>query len=280
MKKYIFFLLVFVCGNLHAQSFDEAIGEMSVLMSNAAEENDYGMKREYVDSFSNVLEKTLKKPNSIMQSFDSIPYLKVIASKDGVLRIFNWGVPTESGSYVYFAIVQRRMGGQGSPLSDIFVFNDVKERVLAPEKEVLQYPDWYGCLYSEIIEKDDLGKMVYTLIGFDFNNKVSYKKYIDILNFNNQGIPSFGAPMFIEDRGGAKCRIIFEYSAASAMNVAYMPNLDKIVHNVLLPIVPEKRDDRTYYVPDLAHDGFEFKFGKWMKVKNVLLKKEIKQIFE
>ena len=276
--KYLFLFIVFFSTNIFAQNFDNEIKELSGLMVNAAEENDYVLKQEYVKQFSDLLEKTLKKPNSLYQPFDSIPHMKVIRSNDGMVRIFNWGVPNEKGKYSYYAVVQRRMGDKNSPLSDVFILNDNKENITNPEKEVLQYPDWYGCLYTDIIEKKDVdNRTIYTLLGFDFNNRISHKKYIDILTFNAQGIPSFGVPLFIEGAGGIKTRIIFEYAAQALMHLSYQADQDKIVFSHLFPLVPDKSNDKTFYVPDMAYDGFEFKFDKWMKVKNL---KIVKPAFE
>jgi hypothetical protein len=254
------------------QPFGQTKSKLSELMTIAAEEYDYAVKQEYMASFSALLEKTLKTPNSLSFSFDSIPHLNVISSKDGTVRIFSWGALKNDGEYAYNAIVQRRMGDKKSPLSDIYIMNDVKRNVLDPEKEILHYPDWYGCLYSDIIETQDMGKTYYTLLGLDYNNGVSHRKYIDVLTFNPQGIPLFGAPVFV-DATGIKSRIVFEYSAKSVLHLKYHPDLNKIVFNWLHPIVPEKRNDKSYYVPDVTYDGYEFRNGKWMKEKHVLLKK-------
>lgn len=67
---------------------------------------------------------------------------------------------------------------------------------------------------------------------------------------------------------------MFEYSSRSVLHLKYHKNLDKIVFNWLYPIIPEKKNDKSYYVPDATYDGYEFKYGKWIKVNNVLLKKD------
>jgi hypothetical protein len=273
MRKNILVLLAIICNSATGQSFEQVRSELSELMTLAEEEYDYDKKQEYVASFSALLQKTLKTPNSLSLSFDSIPHLNVISSKDGILRIFSWGAPKNEGEYLYHAIIQRRMGDKKSPLSDIYVLNDVKQQVLKPEETILHYPEWYGCLYSDIIETQDMGKTYYTLLGLDYNNRVSHKKYIDVLTFNPQGIPSFGAPIFVDGKG-IKSRIVFEYSSRSVMHLKYHANIEKIVFNWLYPIVPEKRRDKSYYVSDVTYDGYEFKAGKWVKVKNVLLKKK------
>jgi hypothetical protein len=274
MKNSILFLLAIICNTaLSGQSFEQIRSQLSELMTMAAEEYDYAIKQEHVTSFSSLLENTLKTPNSLSLSFDSIPHLNVISSKNGLLRIFSWGAPKSDGEYTYKAIVQRRMGDKQSPLSDIYVLNDVKQDVFKPEETILHYPNWYGCLYSDIIETKDVDKTYYTLLGLDFNNGISHKKYIDVLTFNAQGIPSFGAPIFV-DGTGIKSRIIFEYSAKSVLHLKYHSDISKIIFNWLYPIVPDKYNDKSYYVPDVTYDGYEFKFGKWMKEKQILLKKD------
>ncbi|MDR1897625.1 MAG: hypothetical protein LBR10_12630 [Prevotellaceae bacterium] len=276
-RYIILFALFFGCSVTYGQSFDDAVNDLKDLMVKAAAENDNSMKQPYIKSFSELLQKTLKQPNSLRQSFDSVPYLKVLSSDDGVLRIFNWGAPDKDGKYTYYAIIQRRMGDKNSPLSDIYVLEDTKNDVIKPEETTLRYPDWYGCLYYEILERQDMGKTMYVLMGLDFNDNISYKKYIDILTFNPQGIPYFGAPVFIDDEEGIKSRIIFEYSAQSQMYLRYHNEVDKIVFNWLHPIHPEKKDDKSYYVADITYDGFEFKHGKWVKVRNILLKRKIQK---
>jgi hypothetical protein len=274
MKMNVLFLFMVLGSSVATgQPFEQIRAELSELMTMAAEEYDYDRKQEYVASFSELLQKTLKAPNSLSLSFDSIPHVKVLSSADGILRIFSWGAPAGEREYTYSVIVQRRMGGKNSPLSDIYVMKDVAKTVLKPEEAILHYPDWYGCLYYDLIEKQDMGKTYYTLLGFGFNNGISHKKYIDVLTFSPQGIPSFGAPLFV-DGAGIKSRIVLEYSSKAVLNLKYHANLDKIVFNWLYPIVPEKRNDKAYYVPDVTYDGYEFKLGKWMKEKNILLKKD------
>ena len=275
MRKYLicFAVMLFSAG-LAAQSFDDAVVRLSAIMTDAAKDSNYEAKHVYLKSFAELLEKTLKQPKSLYHSFDSVPGMKSIASKDGVVRIFSWGEPLENGEYKYHAILQRRMGGLDSPLSDIYVLEDIAESLNNPEEKILHYPEWYGCLYYDIVEKQEGNKIFYTLMGFNFNNLISYKKCIDILTFNAQGVPAFGAPLFVEEKGLAKCRIILEYSSQAMVHLKYNAGVDKIVFNALHPIVPEKKHDKAFYVPDLVYDGYEFKHGKWMMVRTVYLIKE------
>ncbi|MDR1340206.1 MAG: hypothetical protein LBK58_09170, partial [Prevotellaceae bacterium] len=118
MKRNILFLLAIACSSMiSGQTFEQVKSELSKLMSMAKEEYDYAKKQEYVASFSELLQKTLKTPNSLSLSFDSIPHLKVISSEDGILRIFSWGAPKGDNDYSFNVIIQRRMGDRESPLS-------------------------------------------------------------------------------------------------------------------------------------------------------------------
>lgn len=256
-------------------TLQEATDSLSVLMRLADSTSAVVKKQALVDKFGKLLEASLKQPYSFAHKFDSIPYLKVIDSPDGMLKVYSWCVPDEEvGTYKYYGIIQHRRMNKENPLSDVFVLEDVKSRVLLPEYEELNYPDWFGCIYYEIVEKHDMGNTTYTLIGFDFNNTITHKKYIEVLTFNKQGFPVFGSPIFLEGKDGLKSRMIFEYTTQSVMMVRYIPEMDKIVFNYLYPIVPEKKNDKRYYVPDATYDGLEFKFGKWMKVSNLVLKKK------
>jgi hypothetical protein len=272
-KSILFLFAALICSGASGQSFEQAKSELSSLMTKAREEYDYDAKQEYIASFAELLHRTLKTPGSLDFSFDSIPFLKVISTADGNLRIFNWGAPKSDSEFSYGAIIQRRTDRSDSLSSDIFVLSDKKKQIDSPETKILNCPDWYGCLYSEIIEVRDAKTNSYTLLGFDLNNGVSHKKYIDVLTFDRQGLPSFGAPVFV-DPAGIKSRVIFEYSAKSVLNLRYIPDLKTIAFNWLYPIVPEKGNDRSYYVPDITYDGYELKSGMWSKVKNVLLKKD------
>lgn len=268
-------LSTLVAGQTKKLSLAQATDSMTVLMKAAYAETQLPKKQALVDQFGKLLEASLKQPYSFTHVFDSIPYLKVLASPDGMLKIYSWAVPDErAGAYKYYGIVQHKRMNKENPLSDVFFLEDVKSELMLPEHEELSYPRWFGCIYYELIEKHDMGNTAYTLIGFDFNNTITHKKYIEVLSFNKQGFPVFGKPLFLEDKEGLKSRIIFEYTTQSVMTVRYMPELDKIVFNFLYPIVPEKKNDKRYFVPDVSYDGFEFKFGKWMKVSNVTLRRK------
>jgi len=85
---------------------------------------------------------------------------------------------------------------------------------------------------------------------------------IDVLYFDEQGNPQFGAPIF--DNGKRKfSRIIFEYSAKVSMVMRYVPESDMIIFDHLSPSEPRYSNDYRFYGPDFSYDGFKFEKGRW-----------------
>lgn len=117
-------------------------------------------------------------------------------------------------------------------------------------------------LYYKVIHTKYKSKNYYTLLAKDENDKISQKKIIDVLTFDNQGVPHFGADIFNFQKKYPK-RIIFEYSAGCSMSLKYSPKKDSIIFGHLAPIEPQLEGQFQYYCSDMSFDGFGFKKGKW-----------------
>ena len=245
--------------------FELDVDTMSKVMTKAEAAESATEKSQLSDRFEEILIQTLKKENSFSHMFDSIPYVKQLISADSLVRIFSWSIPTEKkGVHNYHCIIQYRKV-KTTKVSDVFVLDDTKNKIPLPEHEVLKYPNWYGCDYYQMVQKTDGKKIYYTLIGHDFNDGNSFKKCIDVLTFDRRNNPVFGAPIFLIDKK-PQDRIIFEYSVQSVMKVSYYPEIDQIAFNYLYPVIPEKKNDRRYYVSDGTYEGLMFKLGKWIKI--------------
>lgn len=250
----------------------EILDSLKSIMKKAESEPDFEKKQDLVEQFNLLFDECLHQPNSFNYTFDSVPHLKCLISNDSLVKVFSWAVPIGlNGKYMYYGIIQCKHKNKSG--TNIFFLEDTKDRILVPEKEILEYPSWFGCIYYEIIQNQYMGKTVYTLLGFDFNNNSSRKKYIDILSFSTNGLPVFGAPIFQNENGELSSRVIFEYASQSVMLAKYYPNMDKIIFNYLFSIFPEEKD-KKYFVPDISYDGYEYKSGKWMYVKDVPMVKE------
>jgi hypothetical protein len=112
------------------------------------------------------------------------------------------------------------------------------------------------------------GKQYYTLLGLDMHDLRTKKKYIDILSFDSNGAPQFGAPI-IELNGWTKHRVIFEFSAQQSMYLEYKRFRRRIEFDHLAPLMPYLVGEYEYYEPDMFRDALKFRGGRWKHTKDV-----------
>jgi hypothetical protein len=180
-------------------------------------------------------------------------------SNDKTVGIYTWCVPTERGMYKYYGIVK-------SP-KETFILQDVNinNKYMTDEKFV--NGKWYGAVYYDIVETSMNGKKAYTLLGNDLKGFLSNKKIIDVLSFDDEDKPVFGAEIFEESN---TYRLIFEYNARSSMHLVYNKKQQMIVYNLLVPTNPAVEGDYRFYIPDISCDGLIYKNGKWTRVEDVI----------
>jgi hypothetical protein len=217
-------------------------------------------------------EHVLKMEDSFTYPFDSIIGIGILNSPDQMLRIFNWNIPLANGTHEYYGFVyvkqiHVRKAGLFKKISTetykIFPLNDVSASVKNADGYISDNNKWYGMLYYTIIPKKVKNKKVYyTLLGWDGNDKFSRKKMIDVLIFNNKGLPQFGAAIFNTSKG-VKKRVVFEYDANCTMSLKYNKVKDSIIFDHLSPPQPQLEGQYQYYCTDFTYDGFGFKNGKW-----------------
>ncbi len=110
--------------------------------------------------------------------------------------------------------------------------------------------------------------LLYTLIGYHFNDRFSDKKIIDVLYFDKNQDAVFGKPVFNTEKG-VQHRVIFEYSGEVVMTVRYNPDLKMIVYDHLSPIEPELAGHPRFYAPDFSYDGYKWKSGMWIHQSDI-----------
>lgn len=247
----------------------DARAKLVSIMQEADSTRDFDKKSQLYADFEIMLEQILKDEDRSCCEFDSIPNLSLVASSDKRLMIYSWNIPSFEEKAKYGCIIYHNPKSSKAGENKVFRLTDVRHDTKTPDIALIRSPHWYGCIYYDLIEKEIDNMTIYTLIGFDANDNFSHRKYIEVLTFDENGAPIFGLPIFLDDRRGLKTRVIFEYTSQSVVMVRYFPAIDKIVYHYLYPIIPEKAGDASYYVPDVTFDGYEYKFGKWLKVKNV-----------
>ncbi|HEY0030640.1 MAG TPA: hypothetical protein VGC65_07775 [Bacteroidia bacterium] len=219
-----------------------------------------------------IFKEAIEIPNTFDYDFDSLRQdIGILRSPDNKFRIIHWDLPKSDGTFEYYGFIQSKhteikKAGLFRKIKtetiQLYPLTDKSSEIKNPENAITDHKKWFGALYSKIILKKSGGKTYYTLLGRDGNDKFSQKKIIEVLTFDANGTPRFGADIFSFNKKYPK-RVIFEYSATCSMSLRYSNKKDSIVFGHLAPIEPQLEGQFQYYCSDMSFDGFGFKKGKW-----------------
>ncbi len=215
--------------------------------------------------------EVLANPKSLEYPFDSLKEISKITSRDKKFRIITWNVPRNDGTQSYFGFIQvnnkkiQKKGLFGKTITiqyEVFPLLDKSASVKSPENYVSDNTKWFGMLYyDEIIDCDGY----YTLLGWDGNDNLTQKKFIDVLFFRTDGVPVFGKDVFKVPKRSPK-RAVFEYSSEVAMSLKYNSKNNSIVFSHLAA-----KDEGSvlegqyqYYGPDGSFDAYEQSKDRWV----------------
>lgn len=216
--------------------------------------------------FLSVFEAALNTTNSFDFNFDSLVTIARLASSDKTFKIYNWNLPKSDGTFEYFGFIQTR--NKKRKRDTMYKLIDKSDEVRNAEKYTSDHNKWYGMLYYKIIEKKHKKKKYYTLLAWDGNDKISSKKFIDVLSFASDGSPKFGDDIFEMGKKSPK-RIAFEHSAELVMSLKFEEKKDLIIFDHLAPSSSALQGHPQFYGPDFSYDAFEFKKGKWIYIEDV-----------
>lgn len=228
-------------------------------------------KQKFNKQLLSTFELVLNKHNSFDYAFDSLKDIARLMPPDKTFRIINWNVPYSDGTQEYFGFIQKKniqIKKKGIFKKEItqtialYPLIDKSAETKNPENSISDNKKWFGMLYYKIITKKTKNKTYYTLLAWDGNDKFSAKKIIDVLTFDDNGTPHFGADIFNLPKKNPK-RVIFEYGASCTMSLKYNYKKDSIVFDHLAPSEPQLEGQYQYYCTDMSYDGFGFKHGKW-----------------
>jgi hypothetical protein len=229
----------------------------------------YALNAELISLF----EETLNNPDSYKFSFDSLKNdMGILTSPDNTFKIIHWNIANNDGTFKYFGFIQLKFtSGKKNKTESILVFPliDKSAEIKNAENHISDNKKWFGMLYYKIIPLKTKNKTYYTLLGWDGNDKISQKKFIDVLSFDTNGNPRFGADIFDIPKKNPK-RIAFEFAHNCAFVLRYNENLNMIVFDRLSPIEPQLTGQYQYYCTgDFEYDGFKIKKGKWLFQENI-----------
>jgi hypothetical protein len=222
--------------------------------------------------FIKTLIRSLQVRNSFYYPFDSLKGVSHLYAPDSTFRIFTWQLSFDN-DYAF----SRQRGAIQFPTKDgslkLVPLRDYSEFADDPLDSTRTKMNWIGAVYYNIIKTQYNGKNFYTLFGFDGNSYRTNKKWIDVLTFDAQNNPVFGAQRFFNfDKDSLKkkpqYRFSIEYKKEASTTVNYDQDLNMILVDHLISENDESENPWTY-VPDGDYEGFTWVNGKWQHVDKV-----------
>ncbi len=222
--------------------------------------------------------KIIDFPEVLNYGFDSLKRdFSILKADDGKFKLITWNIFKDEGTYFYFgflAVNQSKRIKTGflrhSMLQsyESFQLQDKSALIKSPESHIGGVDKWFGMLYYKIISSGDF----YTLLGYDPNDKLTQRKFIDILSFKADGSAVFGKDVFKLPKKNPK-RMMFEYGSGVTMSLRYDEDNQRITFSHL----SAKEDGNMldgqfqFYGPDGSFDAFVFKKDKWKNDKWMLV---------
>ena len=280
MKKLLFIslLLFFILNIAKAQkansnydprfrTLEDSLKRLSYKIINSEDEV---VRRNSNNLFIKTLVGTLKLPNSFDYPFDSVTSVSILTSADKVFKIFTWHLSSDDGTYRYYGAIQKN----NKEKLELYPLFDNSKYIPKPEDTILNKDSWYGAHYYTIAETQKSPKnKQYILLGWKGDDIKINQKVIDVLSFNKEGKPVFGAPIF-DFKDSVTTRVIFKYSRSVSMMLRYLPSKKWIVYDHLASPNATQLGMYEHYGPDLSYDGLKLKRKKWFLMENIDLRNE------
>lgn len=207
--------------------------------------------------------------------FDSLKEISILSPGDKKFKLITWNIPKDDGTFAYFGYLlvnnskQIKKGlfrHETVEAYEYFKLIDYSGTIKNPENYVGSPAKWFGMLYYSLVECDGF----YTLIGWDGNDKLTQRKFVDVLYFKADGTPVFGKDVFKFPRRNPK-RLMFEYSSEVSMSLKYNEKRKQIIYSHLAPreVGPVMEGQFQYYGPDGSFDALELKKDKWVTLEAI-----------
>ena len=223
-KKIIFFFLSIIGLNLQATNSDSItlifkkaesqLKEIQKGLSSRKESERIDANKKFIA----VWETVIKNPHVLEYPFDSIKEVSILCPKNKKFKLITWNLYKDDGTHAFFGYLL--VNNEKKIKKGIFKYDkvssyehfmllDYSATIKNPETYIGTPAKWFGMIYYSLIECDGY----YTLLGYDPNDKLIARKFVDALYFKTDGTPVFGKDIFKFPRKNPK-RLMFEYSSA------------------------------------------------------------------
>lgn len=217
--------------------------------------------------------RALKVDNSFYYPFDSLETIAKVYAPDSTFRIFTWQLHYPKGNFRYYGIIQMR-----SQKLKMFPLKDLRDTLPYKTQQILGNENWYGAIYYNIVENIVDKKPVYTLFGFEASDFITRRKLLEVLTFDAQGNPKFGAPLFhfkwTDSTEHYKIidtvnRFFTEYKWSAAVKMNYDKELEIIIFDHTAPPNKSAKGAFFAYVQDGTYEGFKWLKNHWQHIEKV-----------
>ncbi|MCB0733491.1 MAG: hypothetical protein KDC76_02855 [Bacteroidetes bacterium] len=212
--------------------------------------------------FIQTLKKALQVPNSFEYSFpllNKVRTVSILKPSDDKFRLFTWNLLLDSGRYMYFGALQ--MNRSDSLI--LYGLYDSSDYLKDVEYETFDNRHWVGALYYQIHPYKYKRKSYYMLFGWDGEDEFINKKVIDVLWFDEDDKPQFGAPVFAVD-DEIQSRMIFKFAEQAVLLCRYDKQEKLVVYANTVPVNPMQKGMYEYYLPDGSYSYLKFSKGFWV----------------
>ena len=258
------------------------------LRNQVMSESDETSRLALNEDFMTLLEEVLQMPNSFKHSWDSVHNFAVLTPPDNTFKIFTWYVMKNDYTVENFGFIQ--VYNEGRKKFVLFPLYDKRSTIDYPKTLIGNHNRWYGAVYYKMIPVKEKDYTYYTLLGWNGNNLLTNQKVIEILHFNKEKVPIFGARVF-KNYPEKVSRVIFEYSKNASLHLNYEEqqylvstgkynpktkqmdykslNAPLIIFDELIPM-EEGLKSAAFMVPESSlNQGFLEESGRWVFMKSV-----------
>lgn len=266
-------LLMGVCtsawGRASFDSFAQYEDTLQKLALHVLTDSGYVNRERANAEFVAIFEEALGTDNSFAFPFDSLVNtgISIVYPSNRSFRIITWQLCVNSNDFRYFGYIQPQKG-------KLIKLDDRSDEVANPSKAVLSAKKWYGARYYNMHEYKYKGDNYYLLFGFDANTLYTRKKLIEVLQFKDDGTPTFGAPIFKvkeKEKSNEKShhRFILEYASSAVATLNYSKEHHMIVYDNLIEMPGAYQEEGFVLVPDGSYRGLQLSKGEWESVINL-----------
>lgn len=293
MKRFLSFILFLtLCISGYSQkNVEYRLWEDSLiqLRNQVMNEPNETTRLELNEDFMTLLESVLQMDNSFKFQWDSVKNFAIMESPDKLFKLFTWYVLKDDYSAENFGFIQVYNEGRKKYL--LFPLYDKRGNIDYPNTYIGNQNRWYGAVYYKIVPLKDNKVTYYTLLGWNGNTLFTNQKVIEVLRFNKDMAPIFGAHIF-KGYPEKVSRIIFEYAKDASLHLNYEEqeyqvssgkhnphtkeleyktvSCPMIIFDQLIPLDEDIPNMSANMVPESSiNQGFIADNGRWKFMKSV-----------